>query len=138
MKNLLTKVNGYFATFSTGAAAGLLRLQSDFDYDYDYSTSTSDAGGFLILALGCVALVIALAMVAFNIWMIVDVAKRDFESKTLWLVILIVTLFFGGGLFGFIASLIYFFAVRAPMVKTEKGTMPASKPADATGGAEKA
>src|SRR3990172_9346875 len=109
MKDLISKAKGYFATFGTGAAMGLLKLQSDFDYSFDTTTSTTDDSAGLLagtfgLVIACVAILFALVVFGFNIWMIIDCAKRDFEQKTLWIILLIAGLFFG---FGWIVAIIY-------------------------------
>jgi hypothetical protein len=118
-------------TFLSEVASGLSTMQSDFDYEYTTTSAGSDAAGALFGTLGlgviCISVIIGLAALAFNVWMIVDVAKREFEQKTLWLVLLIAGLVLG---FGFIVALVYFFAVRAPM---EKAGMTASSTSAITG-----
>lgn len=114
------------------AANNVLLASSEYmyDYDYDYATSydSADAAtaagaafGGLFLLFGLVMIVIGIAAFIFNVWMIFDAIKREHEQRTLWLVLLIAGLFLG---FGFIAAVIYFFVVRRPMVKAEKGEMP--------------
>jgi hypothetical protein len=79
------------------------------NYDYNYDSGASAALGIgLMIFLGIVALV-ALVFFVFEIWMIIDCIKRDFENRTVWLVVLIAGLFFG---FGWIAAIIYFFAIK--------------------------
>jgi len=47
---------------------------------------------------------VGLLFFAFWIWMLVDCAKRNFDQKTLWIVLLLVL--------GWIGAIAYFFAVK--------------------------
>jgi len=47
---------------------------------------------------------VALLFFVFWIWMLVDCAKRNFDQKTLWIVLLLVL--------GWIGAIAYFFAVK--------------------------
>lgn len=60
--------------------------------------------GLIFLIIGGVFVMIGLPLLAFWVWMIIDVAKRDFESKIVWLLIVILA--------GAIGAAIYFFAKR--------------------------
>ena len=107
------------------AAVGLMApvitfAQSDYYNDYyyddyyynDYNTYDSTAGAALgvgmLIFIGFMSL-IGLAFLIFEIIMIVDCVKRQFEQRTVWLIVLIAGLFFG---FGWIASIIYYFMVK--------------------------
>lgn len=112
-------------TFLAVVGEGLLRVQSADEYMYTTtSTGAEDAAagalGVGFIAIMCVSIVIGLAFLAFNIWMIVDVAKREFAEKTLWLVLLIAGLLFG---FGWIVAIVYYFMVKKPM---DAGKAPAT------------
>ena len=110
------------------AAVGLMApvitfAQSDYynDYYYDdsyyndyYNDYAYDAGASAALGIGMLIFIgfmslIGLAFLIFQIIMIVDCVKRQFEQRTVWLIVLIAGLFFG---FGWIASIIYFFMVK--------------------------
>ena len=112
-----------FAKASTVASFGLMRIQ---DYDYDYSGTSSsnlDEGtaaaiGIATIAIICVASLIGIAMLAFNVWMLVDAANRESENKSLWIGLLIAGLVFG---FGWLVAVIYFFSVRKPAMEMEGG-----------------
>lgn len=56
-----------------------------------------------------VAMLFGFAVLAFNIWMIIDCYKKDFKDRDLWLIILIVGMFLG---YGFFAALIYYLVVK--------------------------
>ncbi len=98
---------------------------NDYYYnDYAYDSGASTALGFGMIALFGVMALVGFAFLIFQIWMIVDCMKRQFEQRTVWLVILIAGVFFG---FGWIASLIYFFMVKhknVGAVKPAGGSMP--------------
>lgn len=83
---------------------------NDYYYnDYAYDTGASAALGVgMLIFVGFMGL-IGLAFLIFQIIMIVDCVKRQFEQRTVWLIVLIAGLFFG---FGWIASIIYFFMVK--------------------------
>ena len=103
----------------------------DYDtYDYDYDSDAADAAaaafgiGFLIFA--GIAGLIGLVFAIFNIWMIIDCSKREFENRTMWLVILIVGFFVG---FGWLASIIYFFTVKRKNIGAKPmASMPPAQP----------
>jgi len=123
---------------SLGLAAPMLALatnsnyyDSDYYNSYDYGTSASDSAAGAVFGIGFliffgVLMLIGLAFFIFEIFMIVDCLKRDFEQRTVWLVVLIVGLFFG---FGWIASIIYFFVVKHKNVGTKKMATPVAPPA---------
>lgn len=73
----------------------------------DSILGTTIIGGtfFLIMSI----IVLALLSLAFQIWMIVDCAKREFGDKTLWLVLLVLGFFMQ---YGLIVSIVYYFVVK--------------------------
>lgn len=73
----------------------------------DSILSTTLVGGTLALILTIV--VLAFLSIAFQVWMIVDCAKREFADKTLWLVLLVLGFFMQ---YGLIVSIIYYFVVK--------------------------
>jgi len=93
----------------------------------DSSNAGGAAVGFAFFACYGFFILLALAMFAFNIWMLIDSLQRqEYEypnstgsSKTLWIIILAVGLVIG---YGGIAALIYFFMVYK---KLKRGTVPA-------------
>ena len=61
----------------------------------------------MIAGLGALAVVIAVLVLIFWIWMIVDCAKRKFKNdaeKIVWLVVIV--------LFGWLGALVYFLVVK--------------------------
>lgn len=66
-------------------------------------------GGLFVLILSVLIIILSLAGLVFDIIMIIDCLNREFENRTLWLVILI-----GGGLIGLglMVSIAYFFVVK--------------------------
>jgi hypothetical protein len=72
-------------------------------------------------------LVMSAIVLIFNIVMIMDCLKRDFNEKTAWLIVLILGLFLG---FGFISSIVYYFAVRKnKSLSTVDQPVPSQPPA---------
>lgn len=53
--------------------------------------------------------IIGLALSVLWLWMLIDCARRDFDKKTMWLVIMV--------LFPWIGPIVYFFAVKRKAVK---------------------
>lgn len=83
----------------------------NYDYNYDYDTygdadfSGAAAGlGVVFFIMMGVAGLVGLAATVFTIWMIVDAAKRDFDQKAMWIILMV--------LFNWLAALIYFFMVK--------------------------
>lgn len=113
-----------------GASAPLLAL-AEYDYDYDYgTTTTTDAeaaaglavlGGMLIFWI--IAMVIGLAFFIFWIVMLVDCVKREFEQRSTWLAVLIVSMFLG---LSWLAAIIYYFMVKRKNLGTKPGAAPAA------------
>ena len=69
-------------------------------------------GGLFMMSFAFIAILLALGSLAFTIWMLVDCIGRDeknFNDRTLWLVLLVIGIFSG---YGFVLSLVYFFAIR--------------------------
>jgi hypothetical protein len=88
----------------------------DYNTDYNYDYNSDSSAGVAAAGLGIVFIIIAmiggligLLLFVFEIWMVIDCAKRTFDNKTLWMVILIAGFFFG---FGPIAAIIYFFVIK--------------------------
>ena len=63
-------------------------------------------------SMGGLTMIVYLALVVFWVWMIIDAASRKFEYKILWIVLIV--------LFGSIAGLVYFFAVRRKLINATK------------------
>ena len=85
----------------TGALGLLLSIPAVLAQEED-----AIAVGFLA-GLGAsliVLVIIAIAVTVFWILMLVDCIKRDFDQKTLWIILLI--------LFGFLAAVLYYFMVK--------------------------
>lgn len=98
---------------------------NSYDYDYDYDSGASTALGVGLMVVAGIFGLIGLAFFIFEIIMIIDCVKRDFENRTVWLVVLIAGLFFG---FGWIAAIIYYFTVKRKNLgkahATHTGTTP--------------
>jgi len=68
--------------------------------------------GFLTISAISIAMLFALAFLAFVIWMLIDCIKRDekdFKDRTLWIVVLVIGIFCG---YSGILSIVYYFAVK--------------------------
>lgn len=83
---------------------------SDYNYDYyndSYDTSTSAGGvalGIGVMIFIGIMVLVGLVLLIFTIWMIVDAAKRDFDQKVMWILLMV--------FFGWIAAIIYYFMVK--------------------------
>src|SRR4030067_1889532 len=68
---------------------------------------------FIGLGIGLFAFfaVIGLLLTIFWIWMIVHAATKNIENKVLWIILLII--------FGILAAIIYYFAVKRPFDKSQ-------------------
>jgi hypothetical protein len=66
---------------------------------------------FIGLGIGLFAFfaLIGLLLTIFWIWMIVHAATKPIENKVLWIILLII--------FGFLAAIVYYFAVKRPFDK---------------------
>lgn len=75
-----------------------------------YPMSDAQAGGILAIFAGMWLLVVIIGIISLIIWIwaIIDCAKRQFpgNSKTIWIIVLIVSLVIGLGLIGAIVYLI--------------------------------
>lgn len=86
----------------------------DYGYDdaYDYTYSSDlDATGAGLAAFGIgmmilfgIMVLIGLVLMVFTIWMIIDAAKRDFDQKAMWIILMV--------FFTWIAALVYYFMVK--------------------------
>lgn len=79
------------------------------NYDYDYNGSSAGAVGLAAFGVGMMIFIgimglIGLALTIFTIWMIIDAAKRDFDQKALWIILMV--------FFNWIPAVIYFFMVK--------------------------
>lgn len=63
--------------------------------------------------------IIGLALFVFWLWMLIDCARRDFDKKTMWLVILL--------LLGGIGAIAYFFAVKKKAGKPAVAQTPTTQ-----------
>lgn len=100
---------------SVGVMVPAIVLATDYNYDdynYDYNyDSTSGAGdaaaaafGVGFLAFAFVMGLIGLACTIFVIWMIIDAARRNFDQKVMWILLMV--------FLGFIPAVIYFFMIK--------------------------
>lgn len=102
----------------------------DYANDYTYTddlgtTAATDSGataalgvGFLIFSL--IAGLVGLAGFVFWLVMFIDVIKRDFDQKVLWIVLML--------FFGFLASVFYYFMIKKKNVTgtTKKPIAPST------------
>lgn len=93
----------------------------DYAYD-DYNTISDESAaafgiGFMIF-MGFFMLV-ALVMGIFTIWMIIDAARRDFDQKVMWILLMV--------FLGVIPAIAYYFMIKRKNV-TGPGHKPASTP----------
>ena len=65
--------------------------------------------GRLFLIIVVIILLIGLPLFAFWLWMLIDAVQREFNDKTLWIVLIV--------LLGSIGAIIYFFAIRRKLKK---------------------
>ncbi|MFA6028169.1 MAG: hypothetical protein WC752_04555 [Patescibacteria group bacterium] len=113
----------------------LTLAQSDWEYDYNYDynydyTTTTDSGsaaGAAALGIGMIviwglAMLVGLAFFIFWIVMLIDCIKRQFEARSTWLAIMIVSIFVG---LSWLAAILYFFMVK----RKNLGSVPGAKPA---------
>jgi uncharacterized membrane protein len=68
---------------------------------------------FIGIGLGIFAFfaIIGMLLTIFWIWMLVHAATKNIENKVLWIVLLII--------FGFLAAIVYYFAVKRPFDKNQ-------------------
>jgi hypothetical protein len=68
---------------------------------------------FIGLGIGLFAFfaLVGLLLTIFWIWMIVHAATKNIENKALWIILLII--------FGFLAAIVYYFAVKRPFDKNQ-------------------
>lgn len=130
------------AKIATGLAAGTASFamlatkvvaQYDYDWDYDYGYTAADTTGSLFglgFSMVCWAImcIFWLVTAVFTILMVVDVMKRDekvLPKKTLWLVLMIVGILFGG--WGLIVALVYYFTRKKKMDAMEAPKAPTAQ-----------
>ncbi|MDP3970397.1 MAG: PLDc N-terminal domain-containing protein [bacterium] len=124
MKKNLTRGLAVLAGFALPALASAQNFNYDYGYDDyyydDYGTSTGSAalGVGILIFIGIMGL-ISLVALAFVIWMIVDAAKRDFDQKVLWILLMV--------FIGFIPAVIYYFMIKRKNV-TGSGKPAATVP----------
>lgn len=107
----------------------LAQATDDVTNSVDLSTTDTAAAGGIIAGLGIfflVFMVICIALLIFNIWMLIDCAGRkesDFpnNNKNMWLILLIVGLIFS---FGWIVALIYYFSIKKKAENTGGTSAP--------------
>jgi len=68
----------------------------------------------IIKKISIFAIPIFIATSAFWVWMLIDVLKRDFENKVLWIILLLIL--------GFLGAILYFFIIRRKLNKKEQNT----------------
>lgn len=103
--------------------------QSDYYNDYyyddyyynDYYYDSGSAAGAAAFGIGMIIFMIIIGIIAlvgliFTIWMIVDAAKRNFDQKVMWILLMV--------FFGWIAALIYYFMIKRKNVTS--GPKPAA------------
>lgn len=67
-----------------------------------------DSTGNIILIIGLALLLLSIAVMALWIWMLVHaITKNNTETQILWIVLMVV--------FGPLAAIVYYFAVKKPM-----------------------
>lgn len=123
MKKLFSKV----AAITAGLSVPALTFAQNYNYaldDYSYDTEISD-GAAAALGIGMmvvigISVLIGLAFLIFWIMMLVDLSKRDFEQKSTWMIMLIVSFFLG---LHWLAAIVYYF-----MIKRKNVTGSGSKP----------
>jgi|WetSurMetagenome_2_1015567.scaffolds.fasta_scaffold16307_5 hypothetical protein len=90
-----------------GAVSGLVALVCGAMPAYGQSNGAGAAGSAVFIVFGCFMVLLVLALLGFQIWMIVDVVTkcpdRD-NTKLIWLLIVILA--------GWIGGLIYYFVQR--------------------------
>ncbi|MBU5689839.1 MAG: PLD nuclease N-terminal domain-containing protein [Candidatus Aenigmatarchaeota archaeon] len=59
-----------------------------------------------------IVFIILLVLGAFWLWMLIDAINRQFENKTVWIIVMVLT--------GFLGAILYFFIVRRKLKKQEK------------------
>ena len=76
--------------------------------DVQTTSQGSAVGGLLGGLVGCVFLIIGLAMLAFWVWMLIDAITRNFKDgteKIIWILVIVFT--------GIIGAAIYYFVGRS-------------------------
>lgn len=78
--------------------------------------------GFGLILFWIIFGLVGLGLFIFWILMLIDCIRRDFDQKTLWLVLLIVSLFVAG--LYWIVALIYYFVVKRRNLGRKPGGAP--------------
>ncbi len=91
------------------------------DYYYDDYSTVSDGtaaalGVGMMVFIGIIALLSLVAGI-FVLWMIIDAARRDFDQKVMWILLMV--------FLGLIPAIAYFFMIKKKNV-TGSGSKPAS------------
>ncbi|MBU0670752.1 MAG: hypothetical protein ABH835_01700 [Patescibacteria group bacterium] len=129
MKNLLPKAVGIAA-----ALAPLAAFAQDYDYTYtttgeDAAAATAAAGlGIGMIILWIIMMAVGLAFFIFWIVMLVDLIKRDFDQRGMWIAIMIISLFVG---LSWLAAILYYFLVKKKNLGSTGGSKPAAPAAPA-------
>lgn len=126
MKNLLPKAVGLAAALTPLAAFAQ-------DYDYTYTTTGDEAAGVAAAGLGIgmiilwiVMMAVGLAFFIFWIVMLVDLIKRDFDQKGMWIAIMIISIFVG---LSWLAAILYYFLVKKKNLGSTGGAKKPEAPA---------
>lgn len=91
-----------------GLAGNAALAQYDYEYDYEYDATIGTGIGVGLIIIWIVVMVVNLALFVFWLWMLIDVIKRKFDQKVLWIVLIIIL--------GYLGAIIYYFAVKRKKV----------------------
>ncbi len=119
MNKLISRGLATVATAVGFMAPVITFAQSDYYNDYYYNDYYNDYyyngyadvsdGTAAAIGIGMIIFMIIIGLIGlvgliFTIWMIVDAAKRNFDQKVMWILLMV--------FFGWIAALIYFFMIK--------------------------
>lgn len=107
-KNIVT-----FFLSSVVALGGNTALAQYGDYDAANAIGTGLGVGLLIFWV--ILMLVCLVFGIFWLWMLIDCIKRNFEQKTMWIILLIIL--------SWIGAIAYYFAIKR---KNVGGTAPSS------------
>lgn len=91
----------------------------DYYYDDTISDETAAAFGVGFMIFMGFFMLVALVLGVFTIWMIIDAARRDFDQKVMWILLMV--------FLGFIPAVVYYFMIKRKNV-TGSGHKPAGTP----------